>query len=56
MQIVLAYMQLPNLGHPVSPESGSSLSLWSKDEGPPVGQTRRPLDPAAVATTSLPIC
>lgn len=39
-----------------SVQSQAPASVWSEGEGPPDGQARSPLDPAAVETTSHPIC
>lgn len=56
MKAVLAYIQHPRTGHPGRSELGSSLSVVCRGGSPPDGQTRSPLDPAAVETTSYPIC
>lgn len=56
MKAVLAYIQHPRTGHPVRSESGSSLSVVCGRGSPPDEQTRSPLDPAAIETTSYPIC
>lgn len=56
VKAVLAYMQHPRTGHPDRSESGSSLSVVCRGASPPDGHTRSPLDPAAVETTSYPVC